>query len=186
MSQNKKTFLISIIFGLITLTIIGFIILPLLRGIKKNSGELSVVKRDLFISQGKAGGLEQIKETYEGLKPDLERIEKLFVDSKVPVDLIQFWEKTAIDSGISIEISPSSLKTIGEDPWNSMGFQISLIGPFPSFLKFLEKTENAPYLIEVQSLTVKKLTEGELGLVKYKQFSLDDVKITLLTKVYTK
>lgn len=186
MSQNKKTLIISVIFGLIALVVISFIIFPLLKGIKKNSEEFAAVKKDLFISQGKAGGLERIKETYENLRPDLEKIEKLFIDPKVPVDLIQFWEKTAIDSEISIEISPVSLKAPKEDSWNSMGFQISLTGPFPSFLKFLEKTENAPYLIEIQSLTVKKLTEGELESAKYEQFSLGDVKATLLIKVYTK
>jgi len=186
MTQNKKILLISIISGLISIVLIVFIIYPLFEKIRENSKKVSAVKQDLLLSRGKAGSLEQVKETYENLKPDLEKIDGLFVDPQVPINLIQFWEKTATESGISIDISPAFLKASEVDPWNSIAFQVTLIGSFPNFLKFLEKIENASYLIEIQSLTARRLIERELKPTEQEQYSLGDVRVTLLTKVFTK
>lgn len=185
MEPKKKIIIFSLIFGIITLVLINFVICSLLEGIKKDSEEFIAAKKELILSKGETGKFEQFKETYKELEPDLEKIDKLFVDPEVPIDLIEFWEKTAIDSELSINISPALLKALETDPWHSVGFQIALVGPFPDFLKFLEKIENAPYLIEIQNLIVKRLTKQELKSTKYEQFSPGDVNITLVTKVFT-
>lgn len=186
MPPERKIIKISIVSGIVVLALISFLIYSLFRGIKRGSEEFAAVKKDLFLSQGKTGGLEQIKEDYEGLKPDLEKIEGLFIDPQLPINLMQFWEETARDSGLSIDISALSLKAPETNSWPSMGFQIGLTGSFPNFLKFLEKIENTSYLIEIQSLIIRGLTREELKLIKYGHFSLGDVRVTLLTKVFTK
>lgn len=175
----KKTILISIIFGLITIALIFVGISPLLQGIKKNSETLIALKAELTLSQERAGKIEQLKKDYKELEPDLEKIDKLFVNPETPIDLIEFWEKMASISNLSIEISPVSLKSFQDEAWNSMGFQLRLTGSFPNFRKFLEKIETGPYLIELQNLSVKKLTEGKL-------VSPEDVSVSLTAKVYTR
>lgn len=186
MNFKRKIIVILVIFGLITLALVVLVIYPLFRGIKKDSQSLIEAKKDLVLFQNKTISLERAKEIYGAFKSDLEKIEGLFIDPEIPIDLIKFWEKVAKDSGVSIDISPVSLTTTENYSWNSMNFQITLAGPFSNFLKFLEKTETSSYLIEVQNLTVRKLAGTELRLTKYGQYYQNDINATFVIKVYTK
>jgi len=151
----KKIIIISIVFGAVSLSLIFLVICPLLKGIKKNSQELILAKKELVSFKTKAEEFEQSKEICGGLKTDLEKIDELFINPDVPIDLIKFWRKTAEDSDLLIDISPVSLKTEETVLWDSIGFRLSLIGSFSDFSKFLEKIETAPYLIEIQNLSAK-------------------------------
>jgi len=186
MGSVRKIFLISLIFGLISLILIVFGIFPLFKGIKKNSQELIQTKQDLFFSQEKMGGINQIKKIYEEIEPDFRKIESFFIDPGAPIDLIKFFESVAEGSTMSIDIISAVPKTIENDPWNSLEFQIILTGSFPNFSKFLEKIETGPYLVEIQNLNVKRLTEQDIKLPKYEKLSLGDVSATLVAKVFTK
>lgn len=175
MTIKEKTIIFSLISLVIILVFVVFGIYPQLKGIKKSSEELIDVKKELISFQNKVKELERFPKIYQELEPDLKKIDSLFVDPEVPIDLIKFWETTAQTSILSIEISPAIIKPQEDDLWKSMGFQMVLIGPFPNFLRFLEKIETAPYLIEVQNLVINKTEIGQT-----------DVKATLLTKVFTK
>ena len=168
MVPKKKIIISSIIFGIVNLALIYFLIYPLVQGIKRSSQNLVRTKKELTLFQTKVEEVEQAKENYEKLKSNLDKIDKLFIDPEIPIDLIKFWEKTADDSGLSIDISPVSLKPVAADSWSSIGFSLILTGFFPDFLKFLEKIETSFYLLEVQGLTVK------------------DLKADLMVKVFTK
>lgn len=177
MNLKRQLIVISIFFGIITLILILVFIYPLFKGAKLNSLELISVKKELALFQDKAGGIEKLKTTYKKIEPDLEKIDQLFIDSEVPVNLIEFLEKTAKGSGLLIKISPTSLKPVEQDLWNSITFRLTLIGSFTNFLRFLEKTEASAYLIEIQDLFVKRLTEPE---------AFEGVRTTLIIKVYAK
>ncbi len=151
----KKIITISVIFGIIIVILFSFVIYPLLNGVKKNSQELILAKKELVSFKTKTKEFEQSKKAYGSLKTDLEKIDELFINSDVPIDLIKFWRETAKDSGLLIDISPTSLEVSETVLWNSIGFRLSLIGPFSDFLEFLEKIETAPYLIEIQNLSAK-------------------------------
>jgi len=176
MQGNKKILIASIIFGLVALLLICFVIFPLLRSIKEDSEEIVALKKDLILSQNKINNFEQAKESYAGIISSIKKIDSLFIDSKIPIDLIEFWEKIARDSEVSIDISPVSLKSVETDPWNLVGFQLTLDGSFPNFLEFLEKIETSPHLIEIQNLNVNKAKIEALT---------NNVNIILITKVYT-
>lgn len=186
MNPKKKIIIISVIFGIIFLTLICFIIYPLFKGIKRNSQEIITVKKELISFQKATDNFGKLKETYKELEPTLEKIDKIFIDPKIPIDLIKFWEETAKEAELSIDISPLSAKTDKSDPWNSMDFQLIITGYFSNFLKFLEKVEAAPYLFEIQNLAVQKFKEGELNIGEIKQVSQDKIRAVLLIKVYTK
>ncbi len=177
MNPKKKIIVFSLIFGIASLSLICFVIYPLFKGIKKNSEELIIAKRESILLQGKTGKIEQFRKTYEDLRPDLEKIDHLFIDSEAPIDLIKFLKKTAEDSDLSNNISSVSVKTAETDPWSSLGFQVTLKGFLPDFLKFLEKIETTPYLIEVQNLAIKKVNGSGLNL---------GVSAALVIKVYTR
>ena len=182
--MSKKILIISLIFGLTTLTLVGFWVYPFLKGIREDSAEIVEIKRNIISSKDKISRFGEIEKTYESLKGDLEKTEEFFVASQVPINLIQFWEKTAAESNISIDISPFISMSPETDPWNSISFQLNLDGSFSSFLKFLEKIENGPYLIEIKSLAIRKQSKKE---PEAKENLLPgNVTVTLLTKIYTK
>jgi len=151
----KKIIVISIIFGIVAIILLCFVIYPLLSGVKKNSQDLILAKKELISFKAETEEFEQSKKVYGSLKTDLEKIDELFIDSDVPINLIKFWRKTAEDSGLLIDISPTSLEVSETVLWASIGFRLNLIGSFPKFLKFLEKIETALYLIEIQNLSAK-------------------------------
>jgi len=75
---------------------------------------------------------------------------------------------------------------LNPEVWESIGFQILLTGSFPNCLKFLEKLQISPWLLEIQMTEVKRITEKELQLEELKDFSLGDVFFSIILKVYTK
>lgn len=151
----KKIIIISIIFGIVVMILLCFVIYPLLSGVKKNSQEFILARKELVSFKTETEEFEQSKEVYRSLKTDLEKIDQLFINPDVPIDLIKFWRETAKDSGLLIDISPISLGAEETVLWDSIGFRLDLIGSFSNFLKFLEKMETAPYLIEIQNLSAK-------------------------------
>lgn len=177
MDLKKKIIVFSLIFGIVGLVLVCFLIYPLFKGIKKNSEEFVTAGKELILLQGKTGKVEQFRKTYEDLKPDLEKIDSLFTDPEVPIDLVKFLDKTAENFDLSNNISSVSVKTAETDPWTSLGFRMTLAGFLPNFLKFLEKIETAPYLIEVQNLAVEKVSGNGSNL---------EVSAILVIKVYTK
>lgn len=185
MTTQNKIKISIIIFLSLSISLIIFIIHPLFQEIKKNSEGLFSEKEKLITAQAKIENLEEFKTLYRDLLPDLEKIDALFVNPDFPVEFISFLEETAKISQASIKISPPLPSKIAGDPWPSLIFQINSISSFPNFLRFLEKLESGPYLVEIQNLTTKRLAETELQAKKLEKLPLGDVNVTLSIKVFT-
>jgi len=181
MSPRKKIYFWLFIFTLIFLFFIAFFIPKFLKGIRDDSQELVSLKNDLASFQKETENLQQISKAYQNYQENLTKIDKIFIDPKLPIEFIDFLEKNAQISQLKIEISPVSKQETETSP--SLFFQISTIGSFPNFLRFLEKLKNAPYLIDVLNLNVKKLTEGK---IQSEGFFPQDIESTFLIKVYTR
>jgi Tfp pilus assembly protein PilO len=173
MTITKKIHLSIAIFIILIILIAVFAIFPLFRGIKNNSQELISQKESLAAQEAKITNLERFKILYNQLEEILEKIDDLFVDSEVPVGFISFLETTSENCQLKIEISPASAPKNKKELWPSLTFQIKTTGTFPNFLKFLEKLEASPYLIEIKNINVGRLEGGE-------------VKANFSLKVFTK
>ena len=156
MNSIRKIILLSVAFGIIVLLLFVFIAYPLLEQLQEISEELIVARKELVLSKGEIEKSEQIKKVYQKIESDIDKIDQLFVNPEVPVDLIEFWERTAENSNLAIKITPVSLRVSEQDQWNSMGFQINTLGSFSDFSKFLQKIETSSYLLEVQNITAKE------------------------------
>ena len=185
----KKQITVILIGSLATALILFFIfVFFFLKGIKQTSADLVNIKKELFLFQTKLSGEEDVNENYQKIEPDLTRIENSFVDPEVPVDLIKFWEQTALNSGIYINIVPISSSADDKDKkyaWGFMNFRLSLFGSFEDLLRFLERIETGPYLIEIKDLSIQKLNSSDLVSKEYPGLSVNDVKAILTLKVFT-
>ena len=186
MNNKRKIVLISVVSGAISLALISFIIFYFSKEIKNYSQELLSVRNRLSSISGQTSGVSQIKEIYKEIEPNINKVDQSFVDSGVPIGLIKFFEETAKESNVLINISSSAIKETEEDLWLSIGFRTNLTGSFVNTLRFIDKIESGSYLVEIQDLKIQRLSESELKGIQYSQFSLGDVNVNLSIKVYTK
>lgn len=184
MSSEQKIIIISSVFILSVLLLVFFAIYPLFREIEKNSEKFFENKKKEILIEEKIKDLNSFKGICQKIEEDLKKVDQLFVDQKVPIGFIEFLEKTAENSNVLIDISPSPGTTRKGDLWPSLDFKITVSGSFPNCAKFLEKVETAPYLIEVQNLNLRRLTEKELESQKLKQFSTKNVTGILSIKTF--
>ncbi len=161
LNKNKEILIPSAIIGILSLGLIFLVIFPLKNEIKKNSEEFNQIKNNLALLETKTEDIEEIKQDYQNFQTRIEQVNKLFIDFDAPLEFINFLENNAEDTGLSIEISSLSSKKIKEDPWPSLTFQMKLKGPSSNFLSYIQKLENAPYLIEITRLYIRKLEQQE-------------------------
>jgi len=182
MTLTKKIHLSLIVLLITSLLLIVFLIHPLFKDIKKNSEELLSQKQEIILLTQESENLGEIKNALETYQSNLQKMESLFINPELPIEFVNFLEKNASQSLLFLKISSIVKNQQEKDVWSSFSIQVSTIGPFPSSLRFLEKLENSPYLIEVLNFKVERLTEKKLN----STFSLGDVEATSLLKVYTK
>ena len=152
-SKNKTILLVSVVF-LSVVVLIVFLIIPIFLEIEKYSGEIIIEKGKLIDLEAKVESLENFKIIKSQIEPNLEKAKSLFVNKDLPLNFINFLEKTSLDCQLSLNISSSPPDVLQNKSWSFFVFQIRSSGTFPNFLKFLEKLENSNYLIEVQSLGI--------------------------------
>jgi Tfp pilus assembly protein PilO len=161
----KNKFQISIIAFLAAfILMLVFVVFPLFGDIRDNSRELAMSRKKFGDLEAEIENIERFKVIYEGLEQFLGKVDNLFVDEEVPVDFITFFESTAQESKIAIDIHPTSEGRSKGDPWDSLSFQISCRGTFPDFMAFVEKLENSPYLIEMKNIIISKKSAKEATL----------------------
>lgn len=188
-SELKKQIIIILSGSLLLILVSIFIfIFFFLKEISRASVELVDIKKELALFQTKLSGADNLKENYQKIEPDLLRIENSFANFEVPVDLIKFWEQTALNSGIYINIVPISSSADNKDKkyaWGFINFRLSLFGSFEDLLRFLERIEAGPYLIEIKDLSIQKLNSSDLVSKEYPGLSVNGVKAVLTLKVFT-
>jgi len=155
---SKIQFLILILVVLFILLAV-FVIYPLFKDIKAKSQELVSQKEKLVILESTVMNLEKFRVLYQDLDETLDKIDSLFINSELPVDFISFLERTSEECSMDSEISLGSVGKAEKSFWTSVSFQITVRGSSSNFLKFLEKLENSPYLIDIQKLTLNQINE---------------------------
>ncbi len=185
MNFKNKTQIFLIMFCVFNMALIVFLIYPLVLDIRKNSQELISARKDLIVFEEKIRNLEKFNTTYSELEPNFEKAFNLFIDIKAPVRFMESLEKISQDCQLQTEIFPVQTSSTREDKWSFLPLNITSVGHFPNFLKFLKKIEYSPYLIEIESLNIKRFTEKEIESAELENLVFGGVKTTLNIKVFT-
>ena len=160
MTLNNKIKLSIFSFSIILILTVVSVVMPVFNEIKSNSEDLAKREENLVAIETKISNLEKFRLAYKELRETLSEIDTLFIDSEVPVEFINFLEKTAGDNSLEIEISSAVAQTVKGDIWPSIVFQTQITGSFSDFLKFWKKVESSIYLIEVKNLNVGGSKDG--------------------------
>jgi hypothetical protein len=183
---KRKIFFILIILILIAFSLMLLLIISLTKDIRKNSEEFLLKRKALASMEREFQEFENFERNSAFYQSNLEKLDNLFLNPEVPIDFIQFLEEESGNLGLLIKIFPSIVTSRETDPWESIGFQILLTGSFPNSLKFLEKLQTSPWLLEIQRTEVQRISEKELQSEELKDFSLGDVFFSIILKIYTK
>ena len=152
--------------------------------IKKTVLEINSKRSETLLLEKKAQSSQDFAYLFGKEKEKFYKIESLFISPEMPVEFINFLEKTAQDHNLSMGGLSISPLPKGQDPWPSIGFQINLTGFSPDVFKFLKKLSYSRYLIDIQNLEISKI-EKEKALIG-KEILAGDINTSLLIKVYTK
>lgn len=175
MTIGKKTSIASLIFGAVALLLIFLGINPIFGQIKQASENFLNQKKELVELEAKIENLHDFKANFKLYQPNLEKIDKLFADASEPTEFIEFLESEAAISRLSIGIAPFVLKRKEGDFWATLDLNLNLEGSFPNLSRFLERLESAPYLIQMPSLNIRKVSDK-----KY------EISAALLINVYVR
>ena len=173
---RKRTIITLFILGAVISFLVLFAIKPIFGQIKTESGNFAIQKKELLESDIKAQNIRDFNDNFKQYQPNLEKMGSIFLNISEPIEFIQFLEKEAEDSRLSIEIAPPVFKGGDNDSWPVFDFSLSLKGSFPNLLRFLERIDSAQYLVEIVKLTIGKNSDK----------TDSGVTAALLIKVYAK
>jgi len=185
MNQTKKIYITLTVFIALGLIVFVLIIYPFFKEIKQCSEDLFLARKDLALLENKAQKFLTSKQELWALIPDLEKIQKLFISPEIPIEFLQFLEKIAEQGNVLINISfsPQNQEEIMFFPF--LNIQLSVSGACSDCLRFLEKLETGPYLIEIHQFTARELTEKQLRAEKHQDLCAGDSVFDLSIKVFT-
>jgi Tfp pilus assembly protein PilO len=184
MTTKNKINLTLLVILAISVLLFVFLIKPIYINIQDNVQELISQREQLGALEDKIKNIEEFKKNYAQIEQNLDKGEDFFVNSEAPVNFINFLEKAGSDSQITIEIEPYSAVLQLGDEWLSNRFQIASLGNPSQILKFIEKIESGPYLVEVVDLTITSLGERDLKSKEFEGWPLGTVALSLNLKAF--
>ena len=164
MTTSRKINTTLIIIFILVILIIAFVIVPLFKSIGNNSKEIAIQKQKIVLLEYEGTSLKENESFQESSQRFIQEVNKLFIDAEVPLEFVNFLENTSQECQLIIDILPNFETKKEKDSWSYSNFQLVSSGSFSNFLKFLEKMENSPYLIDVQNINISRLgSQGEEG-----------------------
>ena len=173
MTPKQKIFIASSIFVVSLLLFFAFLVLPLVRQVRSDSTKVLAARSQL----ARVSLYEEQIQKFEGIsqsqKEHVDSIDNLFLDTETPIAFLEFLERRAESSRVSLKITPVESLRKEEDVWDSIDFELAGRGLYPNVLSFVKQVENGPYLFEFKNVIVQRVATGE-------------VDFSLLLKVYTR
>jgi hypothetical protein len=180
MTTRNKIIFLSISFSIIFLLIFIFLILPTVREIRRISKEIFQTKLKFEETIRRQEEIERFKKISKEIKDNFLKFNSSFVNKEIPIDFVEFLEKTARYLEIQSQIS-----ILGSSKEN-LSFQISGVGFTENVFRFIEKIENSNYFIQLERIKLSKLEESELKVEELKKFSKNGLKFEISFSVLTK
>lgn len=186
LKSQQKIYLHLIIFSLIICLILILVILPLINRVKAKSQVFQQEQRTLFLLREKKNYLTQLQTEAQISQTNLDKVKGVFLQPEQAIDFIMALESIASLTANQQEIqilSPTKEKTKIERP--TLSFQLSLWGSFPNLIRFLIYLENMDYLVQVEQLRIRRLSQQDLNRKKLANLLPGDIETKMNIVVYT-
>lgn len=177
---------IVVVLSIMAVVVIVFLIVSLIlfNSLKTNSNKFLEIQKSLAALDVIRNQFNVYKNKFEQNEKDFSKINNLFLSKSEVLKFFNFLETNAKDYKSYINISVLN-RDEGED---FLKIQISLHGNFENFMRFLNRLENAPYLIEIEDFKLRRLTLAEIMAWAKQMPALQegDINSILILKVYTR
>jgi len=160
MEIKKEIYIAISVFFLISVFLFAFFVWPIFQDIEKESYDLVSQKTALAVAKDQYNDTKAFEEKFNNYKPDLDKIDALFIDSQNPVDFIKFLESSASLLNVDLEISSPSFSK--DNSFSYEKLLLSVSGEFSDIIKFAKYLESAPYLIKIETMSIKN-SKNEKG-----------------------
>lgn len=178
MKAKQKIIITAISFGSFSAIFLAVVVYVVLGGVQEDHGQILAYKQEFLQLQEYEKGSRELEAFSAQYAEEFLRLENLFVDSETPIAFFRFLDETADLFRLRIEKSPGAFQHLEGDRWPSFEVRLAGSGVYPDVMAFLQKIENGPYLLEVQTIA---LTGGGLG-----EGSQGEVGFTASLKVFTR
>ena len=173
MKTKSKIILYSTVLFVWLALLAGFLIYPLWTSVQEKSARLKQKQKKITEVETQSQQLHNLQQSLNDAESSFATLDKLFINEEAPVSFLEFLEKTANDSDLNINITPSAGAKRKKEPWSPTFFKVSGKGTFKQGVDFIKKLEYAPYLVKIQTLEFNK-----------KEVKEGKININLLIKVY--
>lgn len=96
-------------------------------------------------------------------KDNLEKIDKVFIDARVPLEFINSIENAAREVSVEVELFSPAIQKKADNEWSTMEIEADISGNMAGVMRFLKKIENSIYLVEIQNINIQIDTGGSGG-----------------------
>lgn len=181
----QKKYLGNIVFGLVNLVLIVVVVFWPLKTILRQTSDLFAFKKEFSSLAKEQENFVVLNREYQTNLKAIQNLSAVLVDSDAPINLMSFLEDAGQKSEISLKITPSILPKAKNDIWPSIQLQILGQGTALGFQRLLERVENAPYLMEITDVNLRKSSPAEAAGIGQSLSGLEfEAEISL--KVYAK
>ena len=175
MKAKQKISIALASFAVCSVIFLWAFVYPVFHGVLEDYKKVLAHKKEILQLKEDANSTRELEMLSVQYAKEFAQLEGFFVDSNIPIALFRFLDETAALFNVQIEKSPGVIQQFEGDRWPSFEVRLAGRASYPGLMAFLQKIENAPYLLEVKTLTIaaKKGFERE-------------VEFSLSLKVFTK
>jgi len=165
MKAKQKVIIAFASFAVCSMIFLGAVVYPVFHGVLEDYKQVLAHKREILQLEEDGKSTNEFEMLAGQYEKEFVRLQGFFVDSKIPIAFFRFLDETAALLNVQIEKSPGVSQKLEGDRWPSFEVRLAGGGAYLSVMAFLQKIENAPYLLEVKTLTLstEKGFGGEIG-----------------------
>ena len=165
MRAKQNTIVAILSFGICSILFMAGVLYQVFQGVVKDHKEVLAHKRELLQLREDQESSNEFGKIERQHALEFQKIENLFVDGDSPIAFFRFLDETAASLGLRTEKALGSLQLLQGDRWPSMEVRLAGGGAYVNVVAFLQKIENAPYLLKVRTLNISqgRVTQQDQG-----------------------
>ena len=176
------------IFSGVTIAIVFWAVLPIVSEMERAGLSIGEQREKIAGYEKRIAAAREFAAFAKEEKNNLEKINNVFVDSKLPLEFINFLEAEARRSSVDIKFSSSMVQQKTAQEQLSIIIKASVAGGREEVLRFLKNIEDGPYLVQIQNASIELNSRDRGGAAQPDVPAIDSgiTKADILIKAYAK
>ena len=177
---NRKIFFIAAVFAAFAIALTAGLFFPLIADIRKIAQNTVDFRATAAVDDLRVDNAADFARFAKEEKENFLAMAAVFADAAMPLDLIGTLEAATSAAGARIEFLPLSAPPTAAG--SSLRLEAKIGGTTTAILRLIEKIENSPYLIEIESVAIfseASAVSGDVGRAA-------PVQGRILLKIYAK